>query len=234
MKHIKKTISKQRSSAMIRQFPIAAIMVCAGFSASAAQAQENPWYVTASVGLTTLGDQDLQYRDGVTASTDAREYDASLNSGGTLGYQFSDQWRVEGELMYRRNEQANAVSLDGLGDFDDGDFASLSLAVSAIYDFDLFASPDWRGYVGGGVAFIQEIDIDLEQASEEISFETSDIGIQLQAGARHQINDRWFADAGVRYLMASDVEMEQPDDTSRLLTSDYSPLSFSVGIGFKF
>lgn len=169
-----------------------------------------------------------------TTGTDESGFDASFTGGGTLGYDLGNQWRLKGEIMCRRNEQSDPVTLNGFGASTDGDFASLALSFSALRDFQLGGDPRWTGYVGAGVSFIQEIDIDFELAGQETSFETDDIGIQLQAGARYAINDRWFADAGVRYLVANSVELELPADASQTLTSDYTPLTFSVGIGVKF
>ncbi len=216
---------------MKRSILISAILVNAITAAEVAQA-EQPWYVTASVGIGNLSSQDLTYRDGAVTQTAEADFDASFNGGGTLGYRFNENWRIEGEIMYRRNELAE-VNLPALGTFDEGDFASLSFGLSALYDFNLFANPKVRTYVGAGVVFLQEIDIDFEDASGETSFETDDVAAQIQLGARYQLRDNWFLDAGIRYLTASGVTMEFPTDSNRTIESDYAPLSVTVGLGWR-
>ncbi|MEN7341440.1 MAG: porin family protein [Pseudomonadota bacterium] len=211
-----------------------ALVAALPLSIPSVQADDTGFYASAVAGLNLLGDQSATYRDeAVTSSTD-RQFDAAFAAGGTIGYDFGPNWRAEAELMYRRNEQDGSVTLDGLGTFAEGDFASLSIAASVLYDFELPANPNLSPYVGAGLAFIQEIDVDFEDAGIETSFETDDIAVQLQAGVRYLFGERWFADAGLRYLVASDVELEFPDDTSRTVTSDYDPLTLSVGFGYRF
>jgi len=156
-----------------------------------------------------------------------------LAGGGTVGYGFGNDWRVEGELMYRRND-LNEVTLDGVGASTEGDYASLSIGLSALYDFRPLDNDRLSAYVGAGVVFVQEIDIDFEVGGSEVSFETGDIGLQLQFGARYDLNDALFIDVGARYLTLSGVEMEFPADTARIVEADYSPLTFTAGVGWRF
>ena len=135
--------------------------------------------------------------------------------------------------MYRRNEMDD-ITLPGVGASTEGDFASLSLGASALYDFNLFGNEDVTSFVGAGVVFVQEIDIDFEVGGQETSFETDDIGFQVQFGARYDFGERWFLDARVRYLALSGVELEFRSDTSRIIKADYAPLTVSAGIGYRF
>ena len=211
-----------------------AVVTAAALASGPALGDDRGWYGSVVVGANLLGDQAAEYQSSeLTVSAD-RAFDTSFATGATVGYEFGNQWRAEVELMYRRNEQADPITLDGFGTFNDGDFASLAITASALYDFNWFADPNVTTYVGAGVAFLQEIDVDFENAGVETSFETDDVGIQLQAGARYRFGDNWFVDAGVRYLIASDVGMELPSDTTQTLTSDYDPLTVSVGFGRRF
>lgn len=207
----------------------AVLLACA----APAQADDSRWYATLDAGIGFLGSEDLNYRDATTNVTGEADFDASFTGGGTVGYRLNDDWRIEGEIFYRTNELSD-VDLGELGTFGEGDFSSLGIGASAIRDFDLFGSPKVKSYVGAGVVFLQEIDIDFETAGTETSFETDDIAFQLQAGARYELSDRLFLNAGVRYLVASGVEMEFPADTSRIVEADYSPLTVTAGIGWRF
>lgn len=195
--------------------------------------QDSGFYATADVGIGFLGSEDLNYRDGVTNDTAEGDFDASFAGGGTVGYRLNDDWRIEGELMYRRND-LNEVTLDGVGASTEGDYASLSIGFSALYDFRPFDNDRLSAYVGAGVVFVQEIDIDFEVGGNEISFETDDVGLQLQLGGRYDLSDALFIDVGMRYLTLSGVEMEFPSDTSRIVEADYSPLTFTAGVGWRF
>jgi outer membrane protein W len=195
---------------------------------------DNRWYATANIGLGTLGDSTLSFSDGSTTNTAEASYDASFAGGGTIGYQFGNGWSLEGELMYRRND-LEAIDLAGLGSFSGGDFASLGLGVNALYRFNFGDSGKWSGYVGPGVVWLQEIDIDFDSdGQQEISFEGDETALQLKFGARYDFSDRWFAEAGATYLAASGVTMELPADSVQTLESDYDHWTVSAGIGFRF
>ena len=197
------------------------------------QADDERWYATADIGIGFLGSETLSYRDGTTTGSTSAGFDPSFAGGGTIGWRVDDNWRLEGEIMYRRNEM-EAVTLSGVGASTEGDFASLSFAASALYDFNLFGNEDVTSYVGAGVVFVQEIDIDFDIAGSETSFETDDVGFQLQFGARYDLGKRWFVDARVRYLALPGVEMEFPANTSRIVEADYAPLTVTAGFGFRF
>ena len=204
------------------------------FSTTNAHADtDNRFYATGVAGISFLGSEDITYRDSMINTTEEADFDASFTGGGTLGYYFNDNWRVEGEIMYRRNDLKD-ITVDGIGAATEGDFASLGFGLSALYEFNLFGDERVKSYAGAGVVFVQEIDIDFEIDGQETSFETDDVGFQVQFGARYDISDNLFVDAGVRYLALSGAELEFPADTTRIIESDYSPLSVSVGVGWRF
>ncbi|MDJ0939363.1 MAG: outer membrane beta-barrel protein [Woeseiaceae bacterium] len=209
-------------------------LLIGGFAANAANAQDDQrWYGTASVGFGNLASSTLTYSDGTSTSSADADYETSFAGGGTLGYRFASGWNLEGEIMYRRNE-LDPISIAGLGDFTEGDFASLSFGVNALYRFQFGNSGKWSGYAGPGVVYLQEIDIDFEVDGQETSFETDDIAFQLKFGTRYDFNERWFIDAGATYFIADGVEMEFPADRSQTITSDYEHWNLQLGAGFRF
>lgn len=209
-------------------FPVA--LIC---TAPALAQQDSGVYATAVAGIGFLGSEDLNYRDGMINATAEGDFEASFSGGGTVGYRLNSDWRIEGELMYRRNE-LEAVTLEGVGASTEGDYASLSVGLSALYDFRPFDNDRLSAYVGAGVVFVQEIDIDFEIDGNETSFETDDIGLQIQFGGRYDVNDSLFVDVGVRYMTLSGAELEFPADTSRIVEADYSPLTVTAGLGWRF
>ncbi len=205
-------------------------LLLAGGSATA-----NDWYVTGDLGFVTLGDQDLEFQDGsnAPATQQSAKFSGSFTGGGRVGRYVGDNWRVEGEVIYRTSD-LDAVTIDGLGTASGGDFASVSYGLSALYEFNLLGSERYRTYVGAGLAFIQEVDIDFDIDGAEISFETDNVAPQLQAGIRYDAGERWFVDVGIRYLLGSGITLERPDNSGQTITADYDPLSVSLGVGFRF
>lgn len=213
----------------------AAALVPAMFlAAAAANAQENRWYATGNIGLGNLSSTTLTYSDGTNSSSDTAEFDASFVGGATLGYRLTDRFSIEGELTYRRNE-FDGANLPGLGAFTGGDFASLGFGVNALYRFPIGENGKLSGYIGPGYLYLQEIDIDFDDAGQqEVSFESDDGGFQLKLGGRYDISDRWFVEAGATYFAGGSVKLELPADPAQTITADYDHWTASVGAGIRF
>ena len=204
------------------------------FVTAAANAQESRWYAAGNVGVGNLSSTSLTFSDGTNSSSDSVSFDASFTGGATLGYQITDRISLEGDLTYRRNEFGQ-TELPGLGTFTGGDFASLGFGISALYRFPIGQSGKLSGYVGPGYVYLQEIDIDFDDASQqEVSFESDDGGFQLKLGGRYDISDRWFIEAGATYFAGGSVTMDLPGDPSQTITADYDHWSASFGAGIRF
>ena len=64
---------------------------------------------------------------------------------------------------------------------------------------------------------------------------TSDgLYVQLLAGARYEIGEQWFLDAGLRYLSAGEVTMDGEGAATGRVRADYEPWSATVGVGWRF
>jgi len=212
----------------------ATLMSTVLFVAATANAQESRWYVAGNVGIGNLSSTSLTFSDGSISSSDSVSFDASFAGGATLGYQITDRFSLEGELAYRRNEFGQ-TELPGLGTFTGGDFASLGFGVSALYRFPIGQSGKLSGYIGPGYVYLQEIDIDFDDAGQqEISFESDDGGFQLKLGGRYDISDRWFIEAGATYFAGGSITMELPADSSQTIAADYDHWSASIGAGIRF
>ena len=194
----------------------------------------NRWYATANVGVGLLDDNTLTFTSGSDSSTAGASYEASFAGGGTLGYRFAGGWSLEAEIAYRRND-LEALAVRDLGGFSGGDFASLAFGMNALYRFSFGNSGKWTGYIGPGIVYIQEIDIDFDaNGQQEISFESDDTALQLKFGSRYDFSDRWFAEAGATYLAASGVTMTLPADPAQTIESDYRHWTISAGLGLRF
>ncbi len=201
-------------------------------AATSAQA-EGPWYATAKFAYNTLDDQGIEYTALGNTTTGNVEFDGGFAAGAAAGYRFNDSWRLEGEFMYRTSELDRADVTD-LGTFTDGDYSSVAIGVNGLYDFNLFGSDKTRAYVGAGIAWLQEIDIDFEEGGVESSYSGDDFGFQVMLGARYDMNERWFLETDVRYFFASDIDMTAEGNAIGQVTADYEPLSITAGIGWRF
>ena len=203
-------------------------------STNARADESEKWYATANFGLGSLSSETLTYFDGNESSTAGADFDSGFGAGATLGYRFANGWALEGEFMYRTND-LEPIDVPGHGSYEEGDFASLAIGINALYRFQLGASGKFEGYIGPGLVYLQEIDIDFENPGEqEVSFETDDMAWQLKLGGRYDLSKRWFADASATYLVGSGIQVERFGGSTQTIESDYNHLMVSVGVGFRF
>lgn len=209
-------------------FALLAGLCCAGTSA----ASDPGWYAGAVFGTTGQAKQSLRFDGGASESGNAR-FGSDFLAGGTAGYAFGNGWRVEGEFVYqsvaRDNMPFAAPDLQG-----DGNYASTSLAVNALYDFNLFGSPRARTYVGAGLVLLTEVDIDFETSSGERSFSGDGTAFQLLAGVRYDLGERWYLDLGWRQLYGADLTLDGEGATAGRVRGDYEPWAVTLGAGLRF
>lgn len=216
---------------MIQSVLLAALLATVPAMASAAE--DAHWYATANVGANFMSDQSVR-RSGV-GPTQSGEADlgAGLLTGAAVGRAFNRSFRAEAEFVYQSADH-DGVRLTGGGRLASGNFASTALAINGLYSFNLFGRETVRTYVGLGVAWLTEVDIDFEQGGQELSYSGDGVGVQLLAGARYELGERWYLDAGLRYLRAGEVTMDGEGATTGTIRADYEPWSATLGIGWKF
>lgn len=193
------------------------------------------WYATGTFGAVTQSDQRLAYsRPGVTAvASPTLPLDTGFAAGGSIGRYFGDAWRIEAEFMYQSVDHPTFTLAAG-GPSGDGNYASTTIAVNALREFDLFGSPRTRTYVGLGAVYATEVDLDFESGGIERSFSGSGAGVQALLGARYSLGKRAFIDAGLRYLLVSGVELDGEEGTVGRIEADYEPLALTVSFGWRF
>jgi opacity protein-like surface antigen len=196
-------------------------------------ADDAHWYATANVGGNFMSDQSLSLSgDGPTQSGEV-SLGSGLLTGAAFGRAFNRNFRAEAEFVYQSVDHDGVGLADG-GSLPSGNFASTALALNGLYSFNLFGREEVRTYVGLGVAWLTEVDIDFEQDGQEVSYSGDGFGVQLLAGARYEIGERWFVDAGLRYLSAGEVTMDDEGSTTGRVRADYEPWSATLGIGWRF
>jgi opacity protein-like surface antigen len=124
------------------------------------------WYVSGTAGATFLNDADLEpfiavpVVPGITfpdrLATDGG-FDTGFAVAGAIGRRVGDNWRLEGEIGYRRNalDRLSLVGFftdavdGGRGNDIGGDMSALSFMANVFYDIPL--DMPLRPYLGGGV-----------------------------------------------------------------------------------
>jgi opacity protein-like surface antigen len=200
-----------------------------GFVLSSPMAAAEP-YVRLMTGTGFVGDQDLTARGALSGSAKA-DTEAGWTTSGAVGWA-AGSWRFETDLSYRRNGLDEA-RFNNASRFREGDFASLVIGANVIREFNLLPDERIVGYVGAGLAYAEEIDLDLEDGPVERSFSDSGVGPQMLFGARYALWTRWELFAEYRYVHAGGLTLAEEGDTGRIET-DYDAHSVSAGIGFRF
>jgi opacity protein-like surface antigen len=210
-----------------------AILLVALIAAGGAQSADTGAYATAVFGLANQSDQSLAYSGSGPAQSGNATLDGGGLAGGALGWDFGNGWRLEGEFAYQ-SVDSRIVGLTAPAAIGSGNYASTSVAVNALYAFDLFGSPRALTYVGVGLVRLTEVDIDVEASGGELSYSGTGNAVQLLAGARYALGERWYIDAGLRWLRASSVDLDGEGATIGRLAADYEPWAATVGIGWRF
>ena len=201
-------------------------------------AETRDWYATGSFGYVTQSDQQITFtRPGVSgAVSPTLALDTGFLAGGSVGRYLSDAWRIEAEFMYQSvDHPIFSLVAGGPGlPSGDGNYASTSVALNALREFDLFGSPSVKTYAGLGAVYATEIDVDFESGGIENSFSGSGTGVQALIGARYTWGQRTFVDTGVRYLLVSNAEMNGEEGAIGRIKADYEPLAVTVSFGWRF
>ena len=153
---------------------------------------EDSWFVRPYVGLSQMSDIDGDFSniDSLSGKADI-DLDTGFTGGIGVGYNYTDNFAVEFGWEYRSND--SEVVLADTSEFDDGNYASNIFYLNGHYRFA--PNGDWRPYVGGGLTWVEEVDIDLERGGEELSYSgDGDVGYQLFAGVDYRINRNFLFD----------------------------------------
>ncbi len=208
------------------------ILVACGLTiTTSAQAQE--WFVKPYVGLSQMSDtsgtaQNVNLQSG-TADIDL---DTGFVAGLSGGYRYQ-QLAVELGWEYRSNDSTTTISETNT--YPEGNYASSTFFVNGLYYFTV--NDTWQPYVGAGIIWGQEMDIDLELAGNELSYSQSgDIGYQLIGGIEYRLNKQWSIQTEVRYSSLSDIDLtsEGSPATGSIDGLDYHPLTLQAGIRYQF
>ena len=215
-----------------RPFLPALAVALALHAASAHADTPRGWYATAIGGLTSQSSQDFGLT-GTPESSARAGFDQGFLSGAAVGYQFDGPWQLEAEFTYQTVD-VDRLQPEAFGPFDEGNYASTGLAANVRYSANLFGSPRARAFLGAGLVYLTEVDIDFEQSGVERSFSGDGFGVQLLAGARYDVGERIFLETAIRYMRATSLELRGEGGETAQLEGDYAPLSVTLAVGWRF
>lgn len=212
---------------------ISIVVVVSGFAAApVVQADEPGWYLRAHGGLSNLDDTSGR----TTATGSDAKLVLSTDSGSFLGmaggYNYGNGWRAEVAWDYRSNDSTGVI--DGIDVFTAGDYASNTFFLNGVYGIDI-GSP-WRPYLGAGLAWVQEIDVDLEADGTEQSYSSSgEVGFQAFAGVDYPISSQWVINFELRYTNIGAIDLDAEAEAFGTVTGlDYAHTSLQIGLTYRF
>ncbi len=185
------------------------------------------WYLGGSIGYNQASNQTSTGENRLVEA----EFDAGIVSTSVLGAKLDNNFRIEGEFAWRRNDGKN-LSFNGI----DRSIAAkgaetYGLLFNVFYDFDL--GTGFTPYVGGGVG----VDfITNEFLYGPVVFEDSDTVLAWQAMAGFSVpvteTIDAFIDARYHTAIGPNFTRTSPADTGVSLDSEYD--TFSISVGWRF
>ncbi|REL35985.1 outer membrane protein [Thalassotalea euphylliae] len=191
------------------------------------------WFIKPYVGLSQISDVsgDAENINNISGNSDIN-LDTGFNVGLSGGYYYNDSIAVEFGWEYRSND--SETNLANSFTYPDGNYASNTFYLNGLYHFA--KTVNWQPYLGGGLIWVQEIDIDLEFEGNELSFSSDgDIGFQVMAGINYHLNNDWLIQLEARYSDITDIDLSGEERAIGNISGlDYQPVTLQVGLIYKF
>ena len=223
--------AEPRTSILSQDSPLAAATAPPPSFAPPRESRRRGFYLKGFGGLGLLEDEELIYDDGGGTVRDGDgSFDGGFLAGAAIGYRLSNHWRLEAEYTYRTND-VDSFESGGTTLADGGDYASTSLLLNVLYDFDT----DWRldPYVGVGFGTATEIDIDLEGPTfpQEQSFSGESPAAQFMIGGRGRWTDSLDYFVEGRFYRAFDPDLGGEGNAGNV-ESEYGHTSLLFGVSW--
>jgi len=200
---------------------------------STAIADTTKWFTRPYVGLSQMSNLSAEFNNIDGLSGDANiTLDGGFTAGIGLGYRYDQSIAIEFGWEYRSNE--SGVILADTSTFDEGNYASNIFYLNGHYT--LAEHGPWQPYIGAGLTWAQEIDIDLERNNEERSYSgDGELGYQLFAGINYDMAKHWKLQPEFRYSSITDLALSGEDNTAGGFSRiDYKTITLQVGLVFEF
>lgn len=192
------------------------------------------WFTRVWGGYSSLADTAGEV-NGFQGTLDGELIDVTTSAGFTagagVGYRYNQRLAVEFAWEYRTND--SETSFNAGPSFSDGNYASNTFFLNAYYFLDTYGA--WEPYLGAGLAWIQEVDIDLEGNGPEQSFSgDGDTGLQVIIGSNYRLSNHWSAHGELRYGSITGIDLENESGEGSFQRFDYEPFTLQIGVTYKF
>lgn len=191
------------------------------------------WNVRPYFGISQMSDLSAQTTGVGTVDGNAQvNLDSGFTAGLGFGYQINQNWTAELAWEYRSNDSETTLA-DG-SVFTEGNYASNLFMLNAAYNFP--ASGKWHPYVGAGLTWLQEVDIDLELNGIEQSYSgDGSTGFQIFGGVNYPLTPKWNLQGELRYGSITGIDLVGEQNAIGTFTDmDYKTTTLQVGLTYKF
>ncbi len=197
---------------------------------------EGNWYLKPTVGAAFLSSSSFRQsgvaEDGATGNGD---FDSGYFAGIGFGYRFDNGWSTDLTWEFRTNDIDEVRFSDGTR-FTEGNYASNIIYLNGYYTFGTAQDRRWRPYLGAGLGYVQEIDIDLEAGGVENSYSgDGEIAYQVMGGVKYDLSDRWRLQGEARYVSVSGSDLDfEGNGSGQISDIDYDGWTLGLNVVFDF
>lgn len=218
----------------IRSIVVMTLFIPLSTFAQGALANDNSnWFVKPNIGISLISDFSVNFSDANNTNENADiNTDSGFLAGLGVGYRYNEYLAVEVAWEYRTND--SSVSLANGLVYEDGNYASNTFFINGIYTFG--SKGRWKPYLGAGIAWLQEVDIDIEKNESELSYSANgDIGLQVFGGVNYELNNNWDLQAEVRTTSITGIDFEaETSSTGSFSGLDYKPTTVQFAMVYNF
>ena len=164
-------------------------------------------YVGLKVGAVYLTDSDLT--DPNLAGTVLEvESDTGFSVGAAVGYGFSNNFRLEGEISYQSND-VDKINYLGLSASTTGDSTALTFLLNGYYDFK--NNSPLTPFITGGLGYskVELNDFNVPGSGlPNINEDDNVFAYQVGGGLAYEMTEKATFDIGYRYFATEDPELD--------------------------
>lgn len=188
-----------------------------------AHAQTSRIYIAGYMGLNVHTESD--FSDGGAGLAGDYELDNTPAFAGAMGLRLDNNWRVEGEISYRRAD-FDRIDLSSSSSNAGGDIGSWFYLANVYYDFDY----QWRNFqpfvsAGLGLAYHDFTYEDLSGSLSNTNGDSFDLAWQVGAGLKYRYSDNVAFTGNYRYLATSEINIDD-------FNADYASHELRVGVEY--
>lgn len=208
-------------------------------SAPANAGRLSSWYGVFEGGGTSLQDVDIQsyVTPAPVPVSSTLDTDIGWAAMASVGYAYSNGYRVELEGGYRHNEFNELVSVGGVASPADGSLGNYTLMANILYDFPAASGVTLTLGGGVGASYARFDGSSLIAPALPVEDDQVSLAFQAIAGLSYQINSWLDIVLNYRYLYVTDHEFAEvdalvPANTNHIDTQDLQSHTVTMGLRF--